>query len=98
MDKHLKTGGKKNLDSASIALPGQKLATSKKPRMLTPSEIVLLIMSLGRRYVQYINRTYKRTGTLWDSRYKSSVIQADTYLLTCQRYIELNPVRAAMDR
>ncbi len=52
-------------------------------------------MSLGRRYVQ-INRTYKRTGTLWDSRYKSSVIQADTYSLICQRHIELNPVRAAM--
>jgi putative transposase len=46
--------------------------------------------------VQYINRSYRRTGTLWDSRYKSSLIQAETYLLTCQRYIELNPVRAAM--
>ena len=38
----------------------------------------------------------RRTGTLWDSRYKSSLIQAETYLLACQRYIELNPVRAAM--
>ncbi len=46
--------------------------------------------------MQYINKTYRRTGTLWDSRYKSSLIQAETYLLTCQRYIELNPVRAAM--
>ena len=46
MDKHLKTGGKKTSDSASIALPGQKLATSKKPRMLTPSEIVLLKQDL----------------------------------------------------
>jgi putative transposase len=46
--------------------------------------------------VQYVNRTYRRTGTLWDSRYKSSLIQAETYLLLCQRYIELNPVRAAM--
>jgi len=46
--------------------------------------------------VQYINRSYRRTGTLWDSRYKSSVVQADDYLLSCQRYIELNPVRAAM--
>jgi putative transposase len=46
--------------------------------------------------VQYINTTYRRTGTLWDSRYKSSLIQAETYLLACQRYIELNPVRAAM--
>ena len=53
-------------------------------------------MSLGRRYVQYINKTYRRTGTLWDSRYKSSLIQAETYLLACMRYIELNPVRAAM--
>ena len=67
--------------------------------LLTPKKaeaVPKLIMSLGRRYVQYINRTYKRTGTLWDSRYKSSVIQATTYLLACQRYIELNPVRAAM--
>ena len=44
----------------------------------------------------YPIRTHRQSGTLWDSRYKSSVIQADTYLLTCQRYIELNPVRAAM--
>ncbi len=51
---------------------------------------------MGRRYVQYINTTYRRTGTLWDSRYKSSLIQAETYLLTCQRYIELNLLRAAM--
>jgi putative transposase len=49
-----------------------------------------------RRYVQYINHAYRRTGTLWDSRYKSSLVQAETYLLLCQRYIELNPVRAGM--
>lgn len=55
-----------------------------------------LIIALGRRYVQYINRSYRRTGTLWDSRYKSSLIQAETYLLDCMRTIELNPVRAAM--
>ena len=55
-----------------------------------------IIIALGRRYVPYINRQYRRTGTLWDSRYKSSLIQAETYLLTCMRYIELNPVRAAM--
>ena len=45
---------------------------------------------------KYVNRSYRRTGTLWDSRYKSSSVQAETYLLACQRYIELNPVRAAM--
>ncbi len=67
--------------------------------LLTPpsSEAVSqLMISLGRRYVGYINKTYRRTGTLWDSRYKSSLVQADAYLLLCQRYIELNPVRAAM--
>ena len=67
--------------------------------LLTPQQaesVPRLIIALGRRYVQYINKTYRRTGTLWDSRYKSSLIQAETYLLTCQRYIELNPVRAAM--
>lgn len=55
-----------------------------------------LLISFGRRYVQYINHAYRRTGTLWDSRYKSSVVHGEMYLLTCQRYIELNPVRAAM--
>lgn len=61
-----------------------------------PEAVSRLVISLGRRYVQYINKTYRRTGTLWDSRYKSSLVQADAYLLLCQRYIELNPVRANM--
>jgi putative transposase len=61
-----------------------------------PEAVSQLVISLGRRYVQYINKTYRRTGTLWDSRYKSSLVQEDNYLLLCQRYIELNPVRAAM--
>lgn len=55
-----------------------------------------LMQSIGRRYVQYINRHYKRSGTLWEGRYKSSAVQAEEYLLACQRYIELNPVRADM--
>ncbi|TAN59817.1 transposase [bacterium] len=55
-----------------------------------------LIQSLGRRYVRYINQAYKRTGTLWEGRFKSSLISRDEYLLSCARYIELNPVRAKM--
>ena len=55
-----------------------------------------MMKALGQRYVQYINKTYKRTGTLWEGRYKSCPTQAETYLLACQRYIELNPVRANM--
>lgn len=55
-----------------------------------------LMKYLGQCYVQYINKTYKRSGTLWEGRYKSCLIDADEYLLHCQRYIELNPVRAGM--
>jgi len=55
-----------------------------------------MMQSVGRRYVQYINYYYNRTGTLWEGRYKSCLIDADDYLFTCYRYIELNPVRAGM--
>jgi putative transposase len=55
-----------------------------------------MMKALGQRYVQYINKTYKRSGTLWEGRYKSCPTQAEAYLLACQRYIELNPVRANM--
>ena len=55
-----------------------------------------LMKALGQRYVQYFNRTYRRSGTLWERRYRSCLIQAVDYLLACQRYIELNPVRAGM--
>jgi putative transposase len=51
---------------------------------------------VGQRYVQHVNRTSRRTGGLFEGRFRSSPIEADTYLLACQRYIELNPVRASM--
>jgi putative transposase len=87
------------LAEAQCALHAYVLMTNHVHLLLTPKRAEVgprLIISLGRRYVQYVNRSYRRTGTLWDSRYKSSLIDADTYLLACQRYIELNPVRAAM--
>lgn len=55
-----------------------------------------LMQSLGRRYVRYINTQYRRTGTLWEGRYKSCPVQEEIYLLPCCRYIELNPVRAGL--
>ena len=55
-----------------------------------------MVQSIGRRYVRYINHTYKRTGTLWEGRFKHSLIQDNFYYLICSRYIELNPVRAGM--
>jgi putative transposase len=55
-----------------------------------------LMKHLGQRYVQYINKTYRRSGTLWEGRFKSNLVQREAYFLACQRYIELNPVRARM--
>ena len=55
-----------------------------------------MMQTLGRYYVQYFNYHYKRTGTLWEGRYKSTLISTDQYLFSCMRYIELNPVRAGM--
>lgn len=55
-----------------------------------------MMQSVGRRYVQYFNTTYQRTGTLWEGRYKATLIDSENYLFTCYRYIELNPVRANM--
>ncbi|HOK47609.1 MAG TPA: transposase [Bryobacteraceae bacterium] len=87
------------LDKSGCRLHAYVLMTNHVHLLLTPPEpqaVSQLVISLGRRYVRYVNRTYRRTGTLWDSRYKSSLVQADAYLLRCQRYIELNPVRAGM--
>jgi putative transposase len=55
-----------------------------------------MMQSLGRRYVQYFNYEYQRTGTLWEGRFKSCLVQEERYLLEVYRYIELNPVRAGM--
>ena len=55
-----------------------------------------MMQALGARYVRYWNKRYGRSGTLWEGRYKASLIDSDQYLLICMRYIELNPVRANM--
>jgi len=75
------------------------LMTNHVHLLLSPRHadaITRLMQSLGRRYAQYLNRTYKRSGSVWEGRFKASVIQAEEYLLTCYRYIELNPVTAGM--
>jgi putative transposase len=55
-----------------------------------------LFQSVGRRYVQYFNHSHRRSGTLWEGRYRATVVHAEDYLLTCMRYIEMNPQRARM--
>ena len=67
--------------------------------LVTPSEaggVSLMLQDIGRRYVRIVNNARSRTGTLWEGRFKSNLIDSDTYLLACHRYIELNPVRAGM--
>lgn len=55
-----------------------------------------LMQAVGRRYVRYFNDAQSRSGTLWEGRYKSTLIQAERYLLACMVYIDLNPVRAGL--
>jgi len=75
------------------------LMTNHVHLLMTPRRedgISKVMQSVGRYYVQYFNHQYKRTGTLWEGRYKATLLDSEAYLLTCYRYIELNPVRAGM--
>lgn len=75
------------------------LMTNHVHLLLTPERVEssgLLMKKLGQRYVQYVNRTYRRSGTLWEGRYRSCLVQDEPYLFACHRYIELNPVRAGI--
>ncbi len=67
--------------------------------LLTPPSdeaMSLMMQSVGRSYVRYFKNRHTRTGTLWEGRYKSSVVGSEAYLLTCMAYIDLNPVRAGL--
>jgi putative transposase len=75
------------------------LMTNHVHLLATPSDIGALprvLQSVGRRYVQHFNRSYSRTGTLWEGRYRAAVVDSERYFLACMRYIELNPVRAGI--
>ncbi|MCI5180667.1 MAG: transposase [Candidatus Electrothrix sp. AW3_4] len=85
--------------SAQCAVHAYVLMTNHVHLLLTPkkaSSAGSLMKRLGQRYVQYVNRTYQRSGTLWEGRFRSCIIQEENYLFTCQKYIEMNPVRAGM--
>ena len=82
-----------------VAIHAFVLMTNHVHLLVTPSSeqsVSRMMQAQGRKYVQYFNFTYSRTGTLWEGRYKSTLVNADNYLLTVHRYIELNPVRANM--
>lgn len=90
---------KEALIKHDCSLHAYVLMTNHVHLLLTPETdygIGKVIQMLGRYYVQYFNYIYGRTGTLWEGRYKATLIDSEQYLLTCYRYIELNPVRAQM--
>ena len=62
----------------------------------TDEGLPLMMQAVGRAYVRYFNLRHQRTGTLWEGRYRSNLIESERYLLACMVYIDLNPVRAGM--
>ena len=83
----------------SVAIHAWVFMTNHVHLLVTATEkggVSRMMQSLGRKYVQYFNFSYKRSGTLWEGRFKSCLVQSERYLLECYRYIELNPVRANM--
>jgi putative transposase len=82
-----------------LAVHGYVLMGNHVHLVATPGAVdslALVMQAVGRRYVRQFNRRHGRTGTLWEGRYRASIIQADRYLLACLRYIEMNPVRAGL--
>ena len=86
-------------DKHGCSVHAYVLMTNHVHLLITPhldQSLGKAMQMLGRYYVQYYNYCYRRTGTLWEGRYKATLIDSEAYLLTCMRYIELNPVRAGM--
>ncbi|MBC3456746.1 transposase [Pseudomonas mosselii] len=87
-------------DAFGVKVYAYCLMTNHVHLLLVPDDacagLSLLMKTLAARATRYRNRLEGRSGTLWESRFKSSIVQSDTYLLACCRYIELNPVRARM--
>jgi putative transposase len=88
-----------NARQAGVAIHAYVLMSNHFHLLATPETaegIPQMMQAIGRRYVRYFNQRQGRTGTLWEGRYKSTLIQSERYLLACMAYIDLNPVRAAL--
>lgn len=82
-----------------VAVHAYVLMTNHVHLLMTPRDpagVEQVMKLVGQRYAAYFNRRHDRVGTLWQGRYKSCLVEAESYLLTCHRYIENNPVRAGM--
>ncbi len=92
---------KENARRYGVAVHAYCLMTNHVHFLVTPEHtdsISRATSVIGSRYAWYFNKTYKRTGTAWEGRHKSSLVQSDRYFLTCCRYIEMNPIVAGMVR
>jgi putative transposase len=88
-----------NARKHQVALNAYVLMDNHFHLLLTPETgegVPLMMQAVGRRYVRYFNDLHHRTGTLWEGRYKSTLVQTERYLLACMVYVDLNPVRAGM--
>jgi REP-associated tyrosine transposase len=84
---------------AQCELHAYCLMTNHVHLLITPTDEAgcsTFMRELGRRYVPYFNKRHGRTGTLWDGRFRSCLVESREYVLACYRYIERNPVRAGM--
>ena len=84
---------------AGCAVHAYALMTNHVHLLVTPASsdaAACLMRALGQRYVRYFNDRYRRTGTLWEGRFRSTIVDTDRYFLACSRYIERNPVRAGL--
>ena len=88
-----------NARKFGVSLHAYVLMTNHFHLLATPSTkdgLPQMMQAVGRRYVRHFNDSYGRSGTLWEGRYKSTLIQTERYLLACMAYMDLNPVRAGM--
>lgn len=86
-------------DLHGLAIHAYVLMPNHVHLLATPPEeetLARVMQALGRRYVRWFNSRHRRTGTLWEGRFRSTVVETDRYLLACMRYVEMNPVRAAL--
>ncbi|MDB5859652.1 MAG: hypothetical protein JWQ76_3341 [Ramlibacter sp.] len=88
-----------NAHKQQVAIHAYVLMSNHFHLLATPETvegIPQMMQAVGRRYVRKFNLRYQRTGTLWEGRYRSTLIQSERYLLACMAYIDLNPVRAGL--
>ncbi len=88
-----------NAKKFDVAVHAYVLMSNHFHLLVTPETqdgLPQVMQAVGRRYVRYFNTTQGRTGTLWEGRYKSTLLQTDRYLMACMAYIDLNPVRAGL--